>query len=93
VTLESKRLEQVPVVWDQVASDHGRVIILSRPDRSKEDEPGCEEIGGRDSGTKTAHSQHLGCDQAISESGTSAKTVCFSMFCKPLKIIPEPWQV
>jgi len=33
------------MVWEQDASDYGRLVILSRPGLSGEDEPGLEAIG------------------------------------------------
>jgi len=36
------------VVQGQVVSDHGRLVLLSRPGRSGGDEPGFEAIGGRE---------------------------------------------
>jgi len=46
VTKQKQALQEV--VRGEVASEHGWLVILSRPGRSGGDEPGVEAIGGRE---------------------------------------------
>jgi len=56
VTKRKQALQKV--VQGGVASDHGWIVILSRPGHSGEDEPRVEAIGSREPWTAHSHWQH-----------------------------------